>query len=291
MISYRDPIIAPYTSMKIGGVVSNLYIPESESELIDLLRSEHTSDTNVCVLGHGSNTIFDDHLDNYTVINTKKACPAIELRERVGPLFFRRYRVYAGASVPLQGLIRFCAKNNLEAPAYLYSVPGNVGGSVVTNAGKGEKDGRSISDFITSVAVFDGNRLRHLEKKECQFAFRDSIFQKERWVVLGAMFEMKSSPGRKTMAQVRERMAFVKRTQDRSHPNAGSVFKRGFRKMPELMGFQIGNAAFSKKTPNWILNLGGATARDVKDLIAHARRLHETRGYGRPKVELHIKSD
>lgn len=288
-MSREGPSLAALTSLRIGGPAAALVTPRSEDELLAAWREARARGDPVAVLGRGSNTIFRDEGFPGAVLRTTEACRQLEITSAQGRLWRRRTRVYAGCSVTLQELVRFCIDHRLAAPAYLYSVPGNVGGAIAMNAGTGKDEGRCISESVLRVKVFDGERVRWLAASDCGFVFRGSAFLEHDWLILGAEFLYPCCPRWRSRRQVRERMAFVRRTQDTAHPNAGSVFKTGYRHFPELSGFRIGDAAFSEKSVNWIVNLGNATCRDVLALIAHAGQLHRDAGLPEPVVEIHIK--
>jgi len=282
--------VAPLTTMRVGGTVDRLITPATEAELVEAWKRARDEGP-LCVLGRGSNTIFDDGLHPGSVIRTVQACKETtccrESRRLAGG---GAWEVHAGAGVTLQAFVDFCARHRIEAPAYLCSVPGNIGGSIVMNAGTGVREGRCISENLSRVKVFDGQTVTYIDRDDCAFAFRDSAFQRKDWLVLGAVFRMPSCPERRTRTLMRKRMDLVRKTQDSSSPNAGSVFKTGFRDFPEIRGHRSGDAMFSHMTANWIVNLGSATAQDVRRLVDYARAVHADNGLEEPVLEIHIKT-
>jgi UDP-N-acetylmuramate dehydrogenase len=204
-----------------------------------------------------------------TVIKNSLACRELELEGKY---------LKVGSSVPLQKLVIFCLKNNLYGMEYLFSVPGNVGGAICMNAGRGEQHKQSISDHVVSVEIFDGQRIEVLSNEQCRFGYRSSIFQKrQNWIVLSALLDLPKQNKEIGFKKIKERTKIVRETQDRKYPNAGTVFKKHFRQLPEIIGYRIGNAQFSTKTPGWIINLGGATYKDVQRLIKYA--MHRSLNY------------
>jgi UDP-N-acetylmuramate dehydrogenase len=199
--------------------------------------------------------------------------------------------VRIGSSVPLQRLVRVCIENGLQAMEYLYSVPGNVGGAVYMNAGRGIGFNQSVADHLVSVEVFDGGEVRTIRKEDCRFGYRTSLFQQMRgWFILSVLFRLPPQDRETGEAKVRERMKYVREHHDLAFPNAGTVFRKNFVPLPEIIGHRIGNAAFSSKTPGWIVNLGGASAMDVRGLIRHARKCHRRRGLPAPELEVVVVS-
>jgi UDP-N-acetylmuramate dehydrogenase len=172
---------------------------------------------------------------------------------------------------------------------YLYSVPGNVGGAICMNAGRGEAFNKSISDHLVSMEIFDGERVRTITKEEGFFSYRTSVFQKmKNWIVLSVIFELPEQERDVGKQLIKERLAVVKENHDLGYPSAGTLFKRYFRPLPEIIGHRIGNAQFSVKTPGWVINLGGATFNDVAALIKYAKDCHKRHKIRVPEMEVVI---
>lgn len=281
--------LAPFTTLRIGGQARYLSEPQSEDELVADFREGRRRGLPVAVIGRGSNTIFRDEGFAGLVIVTARACTQIEVTCVKGRLFRRLVGVRAGCGVTLPALVQFCIRHRLAAPYYLASVPGNVGGGVTMNAGTGVQEGRCVSENLVAVRIFDGDSIRTLSRSECAFGFRESVFLERKWLILGAEFEYPFQTRWTSRRLVRRRMEFVRRTQDTALPNAGSVFKTGYRHDPALSGLQAGGAAFSRKSVNWIVNQGGATCDDVLRLIELAKQSHRQRGEPEPVVEIHVK--
>lgn len=271
--------------MKVGGPADQLYVPESENELIGIYAEMLQTDSNFVVLGRGSNTIFGDAGFRGTIVKTTKACRDFIVRGSKRKLFSRLVDVEVGASLPNTTFLRLCAENELAGPAYLQSVPGNIGGSIAMNAGTGIDEGQSISDDLISLKVFDGERVAYLPKEACDFSFRYSTFQKKKWLVLGAIFRFRSESKEVVQKRISARMEFAKKWQDLGYPNAGSVFKSGYQHIEGLQGKKIGNAMYSKKSANWIINLGKASAGDILSLVEWGKKAHEKQGYDPPELE------
>lgn len=83
-------------------------------------------------------------------------------------------------------------------------------------------------------------------------------------------------------------VAGVLLSQDHAYPNSGTVFKRNFKLMRELMGLRHAGAAFSRKTPNWIVNLDNAACADIETLIRKAEEFHRKKGLRVPEIEIEI---
>jgi UDP-N-acetylmuramate dehydrogenase len=255
-----DEPMAKHTTLKIGGPARKMLIPESEEELLSAVRQCRREGTPFRIVGNGSNILVNDEGLDEVIIKTTRACLRLECEGKT---------IYAGASVKIQRFVRFCAEHDLGGFEYLISVPATVGGVVFMNAGRGRHLNQQISDGITSVRVFDGEKIFELNKDECQFKYREFIFHwKPNWVILGAYLELKAQDRLMGEQAIQERKDFVREQQDYRDPSAGSVFKSGrLFVFKHAQGLKIGDAEFSKKAVNWINNRGQAKARDVLKLI------------------------
>jgi UDP-N-acetylmuramate dehydrogenase len=195
--------------------------------------------------------------------------------------------VVAGCSVKIQTLINFLADNNLGGIEYLFSLPASTGGCVCMNAGRAKEHNLSISDYVTSVEYFDGEALKKIEKDKCEFSHRTSVFQKPGKIITKVFFTFPYQEKEITRRKVKERTDYVKIYQEPQKPSLGTIFssvdKRIIRK---VKGLRIGDAAYSKKTQNWISNLGNAKYRHVITLINIVKLISF---FMRKKVKLEIK--
>ena len=263
---YNEPM-SKHTTFKIGGPAEVLSIPEDEENLLAEIKYFQKNKIPFRILGGGSNILVKDSGVKGFVIKNTRACSQLSIKKNI---------VEVGSSVRLQEFIRFCVKHNLEGMEYLYSVPGTIGGAIYTNAGRGKRHNLSISDKLVSVRIYDGERIRILNREECRFDYRSSIFQKKRnWVILSAKFKLLEQDKKTGEKKIKERLNFVKEHQDLKYPSAGTIFKKGSEfALKLMMGKQIGKARFSPKTSNWISNLGEAKAKDVIKLINYAKIIH-----------------
>lgn len=285
MKTLHNEELSRHVTMRVGGAADTLLLPETEEEFIQAYSDAHDQDIPVFLLGRGSNTIFRDKGFHGVIIKTARASTNIYIKEVNRKIFRKKYLVEVGASVVNQSFLRFCKDNNLAGPTYLQSVPGNVGGSIYMNAGTGIDEGQAISDTIKEVRIFDGEKIITMPKQSCNFMFRHSVFHEKDWIILSALFELEPKSRKKVEKELKNRMKFVKKWQDLGYPNAGSVFKKGYQHIDDIPGKQIGRAMFSKKSANWIINLGGASSTDVLSLVDWAIERHIESGYERPTPE------
>lgn len=263
---YNEPM-ANHTTFKIGGPADVMVIPESEEELIKTVKECKENNTPFYILGNGSNILVNDEGIRGIVIKNTQACREVDVKNNI---------VEVGSSVYLQDFVRVCINHNLEGMEYLYSVPATVGGALFMNAGTRRKVNQQIGDNVLQVKIFDGEVIRKVDREDCAFGYRHSVFQnRKEWIILGATFALTQQDCTVGKQKIKDRVSDVIRRHDLDYPNVGSIFKNGNYVIVRLIrGLRCGDAQFSKKTPNWIINRGKAKSRDVIKLIQYAKWLH-----------------
>jgi UDP-N-acetylmuramate dehydrogenase len=265
--------LAPYTTFKMGGTATKLYIPETVDEMAAL--AAENSDVLRYVLGGGSNLIIND-----SKVFDQVLC-LLHFNDRIEKKPNGQY--YIGASVRLQNAIKTINENGCGGIEYLYSVPGLVGGALYMNAGRGKAHHQAIGDYVVSVDYWQAGGFHTLAKAACGFAYRKSIFQQMQGAIItGAVFAFPEMPQAETQARVQERLALCKRTQDMSCPNVGTVFCQSNKYIMALvkqlhMGYPDG-VAFSPKTKNWLLRRKAGTFAQAVKLIGRVQKMHRLLG-------------
>lgn len=263
-IEYSENMpLAPYTSFRIGGPAHLLVFPKNANEACLTLEVLRDDGVRTLVLGNGTNVLVaDEGFDGAAVIlSGMRSC------EVDGEY------ITADVGVPLTKLASVAAKNSLSGLEFAYGIPGSVGGGVYMNAGA---YGGEMSQVVVESRYYDTvtGELGVIDGAEHNFAYRHSAYMDSDKVILSA--KMKLVHGDKT--QIEAAMAdYMSRRRDKQpleYPSAGSVFKRGngfitAQKIDEagLKGRTVGGAQVSEKHAGFIINKGGATARDVLELI------------------------
>ena len=178
-----------HTTFRIGGDADLVVFPQSMEQLISVLKWHHDNAPALplCVLGRGSNVLFDDEGYRGLVIITTEM-----QRISITPQAENTYTVTAECGASLTGLAKTCAKHApaLAGLAFAYGIPGSVGGAVVMNAGA---YGGEMSDVVVSVTYFDTvtQTLCTADREQLHFAYRHSLFEENpHYVVLSATLEM-----------------------------------------------------------------------------------------------------
>ena len=246
-----------------------VYFPEKKEELVEQIRTFKKEGTPFNVFACGSNIIFAER------VKTPLIC-LMEMDKEI--VYHLDGSVKVGCSVRVQTLIRDLQKHGLGGIEYLFSVPTSIGGAVYMNAGRGKGIGVTISDYLEEVEYYSplDDDLRIYKKDAREFSHRHSPFQETEVVIVSATFKFPKQDSEETEKKIKERMEHSKKHLAADKPSCGSVFCEGNRVVYRLlMGKRIGDAMYSKKTPDWISNMGDATASDVMALIEKGKKLHK----------------
>jgi UDP-N-acetylmuramate dehydrogenase len=264
----RDIPLSGKTSFKIGGMARWYTEPRDEKEICAAVQRARDGGLQLLFLGKGSNMLVSDSGWPGVVIDLSRCAAAAW----DGPA------VTAQAGCPLDALAGEAVRRGYAGLEELSGIPGSVGGAVVMNAGAFSQ---CVADTLESVAWLDPDTCRVTEdpKERLGFAYRTSALRKKNAVVLSARFVLRPGESGK-LAETRHAVLEKRRErQPLDLPNCGSVFKRpegGFAgaliEQAGLKGFRYGNAQLSPKHANFIVNLGGAAAAEVRHLIVMAQK-------------------
>ena len=274
-IRYGEPM-SKHTSFRIGGNVEAMAFPKNREELSLLLNWSGLLDRKPVILGAGTNVLAPDEGMEGLIICLKDCLDGIERLDD------RRIRVMAG--VTLSRAAVFAASQGLSGMEFAHGIPGTLGGGVYMNAGAYGGDLGSVCREV-ELMDFRGN-LYTRTGEEMDFSYRHSCLETEPAIVVSAVLELE--PGKEEDIRGRMKELQTKRlaSQPLNLPSAGSAFKRpagGYAaaliEQAGLKGFRVGDAAISEKHAGFAVNLGGATAGDVKKLLEEvSRRVEEHSG-------------
>ena len=259
-----DVPMSRLTSFRIGGPAKCVAYPKTEEELSGLLKLCAENAVEPVILGAGTNVLAPDAGMEKLVIVLKDA---LEGMEQVGETSIR---VMAGVTMSRAAV--FAAGLNLGGLEFAHGIPGTVGGGVYMNAGA---YGGEIKDVCTRVRIMDmQGDARWITNQEAAFSYRHSAIEDNPWIVVAAEFELTPKPESEVWEKMKELIGKRRASQPLDLPSAGSAFKRpvgGYAAalidQTGLKGFRVGGAAVSEKHAGFVVNLGGATAADVRELL------------------------
>ena len=274
-ILYNEPM-AKHTSFRIGGAAEAMAFPKDTEELAQLLKVSRLLDHTPAILGAGTNVLAPDEGVSGLVICLKDCLDGMERLDET------HIRVMAGVTMTRAAM--FAAKQGLSGLEFAHGIPGTVGGGVYMNAGA---YGGDIGSVLTRAEVMDpeGNVIT-FSREDMGFSYRHSRLEDTPGIVIAAVFRLTPLDSGDIMNRMKELMAKRSASQPLDLPSAGSAFKRpvgGFAAAlideAGLKGYQVGGAAISRKHAGFAVNLGGATARDVTELLRQVSdRVYEKSG-------------
>ena len=238
--------------------------PKDKEEMAAVLKASAELGVVPAVLGAGTNVLAPDTGMRGIVICLKDCLDGMELLED------GRIRVMAGVTMTRAAV--FAANHGLSGLEFAHGIPGTVGGGVYMNAGA---YGGEICQICESVEIMepDGN-VKTLSNQEMGFSYRHSVLEETPSIVISAVFRLTGKPAEEIRARMKELMSKRSASQPLELPSAGSAFKRpvgGYAAalidQAGLRGYQVGGAAISAKHAGFAVNLGGATAADVRALL------------------------
>ena len=259
--------LSKLTTFRIGGPCTALAVPKSRQVLAALLsRLDHGGIPRV-VLGNGSNILASDEGYRGVVIRTTA----------IKEVSVCSHTIEADCGALLSSVVRLANKNGISGFSRLVGIPATLGGALFMNAGA---FGECVGDAVVSVCAVpaSGGPPLSLTRAECLFDYRKSIFQAHSLVILSARLSGGFSSPDDLTAESENTLSARAEKQPLDLPSAGSAFRRpenGYAgrliEAAGLSGYAVGGASVSKKHAGFIVNNGGATARDVKTLIEHIR--------------------
>ena len=253
-----------HTSFHIGGPAELMAQPQSEAELQSLLLKAAEAAVPVTLVGNGSNLLVRDRGIRGLVIKLGSMLRDIKVSGNM--LTF-------GSGVSLAQASKKAAELGLSGMEFAVGIPGSIGGAVYMNAGA--YDGE-MSKVVKSVRVMDAaGEVSELSAGELDFGYRHSALQGSSKIVTSVTVELAAGDKQ----AIAEKMAdFSNRRitkQPLELPSAGSMFKRppGYFAgtlidQTGLKGYTVGGAQVSTKHAGFVVNIGGATAADVLQLIS-----------------------
>lgn len=263
-----DEPMARHTTYRIGGPADLFVEPDGIEDLKVLLRFLQEHEIFGLILGRGSNLLVSDEGIRGVVVRLNRCCNEIRSEGK---------SVRAGASVSMEKLLDRTESENLGGIEFLTGIPGTLGGAIKMNAGAW---GGELGDRVEEIEALDPEgKMKRLGREDVSFVYR-GVKGLEGCVILGACLHLDNVDSRSIASERKRLQALRREKQPLNLPSCGSVFKRYTGAAPpgELIekagckGLRKGRAEVSQKHANFIVNLGGATAENVRHLILEVRK-------------------
>lgn len=265
-------------SIKVGGNAKYFVTPESVDALFGLIDFLEKEGTRFRVIGNGTNIVFNDNGFNGVIISTKKLDTII---------LYGEDGLLVSAGTMLSKVMNVSVDNNLSGLEFTAGIPGTVGGAIVMNAGA---SGFSVSDIVKNVTIYCNGDIKTIDTSECKFGYRTSRFLVDKSaVIIYAELKLKKELSNEKIKETIKSNLLKRRATQPTEPSAGCVFKK-CGDLPAgylidhagLKGTAIGGAQISNVHANFIVNTGGASCENIKNLI----ELIETKIYDEYSLEL-----
>lgn len=260
--------MSSHTTFRIGGPAEVFLMPESYEQIRSALALCREEGLPYFVLGNGSNLLVSD--SGYRGV-------IIQMDRNMGDIELKGTEIRACAGALLSSVAAAARKASLTGFEFAGGIPGTLGGAVVMNAGA---YGGEMKDVLREVTVMtkEGD-IRVIPSDRLELGYRTSIIKKAGYLVLEAVISLEKGDPQAIQEKTKELASKRTEKQPLDYPSAGSTFKR-----PEgyfagklimdsgLRGFRVGGAQVSEKHCGFVINTGGATAKDVKELMDHVIR-------------------
>lgn len=265
-----DQALTDYTSFKVGGLASIVYLPLTVEDL-QRAAAELCPRYNYYILGFGTNTLFSDQGFDGVVFCLKQSFKEIKLIEEKDD----KILLSVGSGCALKDLYQYALDQQFSGLEWAYGVPGSIGGALRMNAGTflGK-----VSDILCQISGLDQNfKVKTWAREKIYFAYRKNSLA-ENIIFTNALFSLK----RDKQQQILQRVEPLKKRKDLQPLNkatAGSTFKNpegqsaaALIEKAGLKGLTVGDAEVSQEHANFIINRGQATAADIFQLIKKVKK-------------------
>lgn len=278
----REVPLSGLTTFRIGGPCRVLARPRTGEEAGFVLEAARDAGIPLEILGKGSNLLADDEgFDGVILLTEGLEQLTVSPCEAEPGLFL----LESGAGVSLSKLCSTALAQSLTGLEFAWGIPGSTGGAVYMNAGA---YGGEIRDVLYDCAFLEEDgRFCRLPAERLALSYRRSLFTGSKRLILSARFALRKGEPGDIRARMDDYISRRKAKQPLEYPSAGSTFKR-----PEgnyagalieqcgLRGYAVGGAQVSEKHCGFLINRGGATCREMLELIRQVQSVvREKTGY------------
>ena len=256
--------MSKYTSFKAGGCADEMVIVDTPEELLEVLIELNGKADPYIMLGNGTNTLVKDSGYHGTVV---------KLGESFNEVKVEGERVTAGGGALLSVIAKAALAESLTGFEFAGGIPGSVGGAIFMNAGAYGGEMKDIVETVT-LAKKDGSGVVTVKGEDMDFGYRHSVLEETGDIVLSVTYKLAKGDRQEIQSTMAELTQKRNEKQPVQYPSAGSFFKR-----PEghfagklvqdagLKGLTVGGAQVSQLHSGFVINVGGATATDIIDLM------------------------
>lgn len=260
--------LSQITTFQLGGPAQFYLRVSSPEEAVAAVLVAQDKKIKYYLVGGGSNLVFSDQGFSGLVIHWYLDKP------KVRDLVLTGQEIIVSSGVPLSLFVRLANSQGLVGVEKLMGIPGTVGGAIVGHAGA---YGQTISDQLVWIEIFDGEKVRRLNKKACGFAYRDSLFKHQPWIVLRAGFRFRRGDSR-ALAKVSREIKKIRWAKFGERPIcAGSFFKNVYRageiiptatliEQAGAVNLRQGGISIASWHHNFLINDGTGTTKDLLKL-------------------------
>ena len=250
----KGELLAGHCSFRTGGPADLFLQVCSEDELTGVLDLLRQSGTEYFLLGRGTNLLIGDGGYRGAVVTM---CGPAAAESEVCEVRVDGCRVRAGAGASLLKIAMAAKDAGLAGFEFAAGIPGSLGGAVMMNAGA---YGGEMKNVVRSVRILDpASGIKRFTDAEMAFGYRTSRLKKESGIVLSADIELE--PG--------DRQAIA----DRITEFAQGYFAGKLIEDAGLKGYSVGEAQVSEKHAGFVINRGGASAAQIRELIENVQRM------------------
>ncbi|MDP3052477.1 MAG: UDP-N-acetylmuramate dehydrogenase [bacterium] len=275
-----------YTSFKIGGPADYFFKVRKIKNLIEAVKEAKQNKIPIFIFAGGTKILVSD-----------KGIKGLVIKIQTSKIEIKKNRIISEAGVNLNKLVAASIKNGLTGLEWAIGIPGTIGGAIHGNSGA---FGASISNSVKSVTALNPKnfKIKKYSGKQCRFGYRDSIFKKNKNIILSVELQLKQNKSKNNLETIR---GYLKRRKERipEYYSAGSVFKNlKFKSLNKdiqkiipknkikggmvpagyliencgLKGKSSGGAKISEQQANIIINFNKAREKDVSSLIDLAKK-------------------
>lgn len=283
----ENELLSQHTTFKVGGPARYFCIAQTVDELKHALDFAKEKNIDFFILAGGSNLIVSDNGFSGLVIKTEfRNCKIDD------------DKIIVGSGCMIDKLVDIASEKGLKGLEWAGGLPGTIGGAVRGNAGA---FGGEIKDCVLQVKSLSSYQVHQVidrNNQDCQFGYRTSIFKRNEEIILEVELQMRRGDPDELKKIADEHRQYRREKHPIEYGCAGSIFKNiptdqhtyevvqrfkdvvktdPFPVIPTaaiiaaagLKGYTIGGAQVSEKHPNYIINLGNATAQDIIAIVEY----------------------